>query len=78
VALLCYALYSVSPDVTARLGPFGFIETVPVVIYAIFRYLYLIHIRKAALDPTEALLMDTPLKVSALVWIASVLLILYR
>jgi 4-hydroxybenzoate polyprenyltransferase len=39
VAILCYALYAVSPEVTGRLGQEGFIYTVPVVIYTIFRYL---------------------------------------
>jgi 4-hydroxybenzoate polyprenyltransferase len=77
VAILCYALYTVSPDVTARLGPFGFIATVPFVVYGVFRYLYLVHIKREALDPTEALLADSPMLVAALLWGLVVLGTLY-
>ena len=78
VAILCYALYAVSPDVTQRFGQAGFIYTVPLVIYTLFRYLYLVHIRKGALDPTEALLSDTPMMLSVLAWIMMIVCLLYR
>lgn len=78
VAILCYALYAVSPEVTGRLGQAGFIYSVPFVIYGIFRYLYLVHIRKGALDPTEALLSDAPMLLSVIAWGLSILWILYR
>ena len=78
VAILCYALYAVSPDVTRRVGSSGFIYTVPLVIYGVFRYLYLVHIRKGALDPTDALLSDGPMLVSVIAWGLSILWILYR
>lgn len=78
VVILCYALYTVSPEVTHRLGTAAFIYTVPFVVYAMFRYLYLVHIRKEALDPSEALLSDRPMLLSTLAWTACVILILYR
>ncbi|MCM8812277.1 MAG: decaprenyl-phosphate phosphoribosyltransferase [Candidatus Omnitrophica bacterium] len=77
-AILCYALYCVSPEVTSRVGQFGFIYTVPFVVYGIFRYLYLMHIQKKALDPTDAVLSDPPLLLALLLWIGSVILTLYR
>ena len=78
IVILCYAVYSVSPDVVLRLGPFGFIATVPWVVYGIFRYLYLIHVRGETFDPTESFLSDGPLVFSALGWIACTFLLLYR
>ena len=78
VAILCYALYAVSPEVTHRVGPAGFIYTVPFVIYGIFRYLYVVHVREEALDPTEALLCDLPMALSLVAWILTVLFLLYR
>ena len=78
VSILCYALYSVSSEVTNRVGQFGFIATVPFVVYGVFRYLYLVHVRREALDPTEAILSDRSLMVSVVLWIACILLILYR
>ena len=78
VSILCYALYAVSPEVTGRLGQAGFIYTVPFVIYGIFRYLYLMHVRQEALDPTEALLSDMPILLAVVAWGLSVLWILYH
>jgi hypothetical protein len=78
VSLLCYALYAVSPEVTGRLGEAGFIYTIPFVIYGMFRYLYLMHVRHEALDPTEALLSDVPILLAVIAWGLSVLWILYR
>ena len=76
--VLCYALYVISPEVTSRLGPFGFLLTVPLVIYGVFRYLYLMHIRQEAIDPTEAFWLDRPLASSVLLWSLVVLAMLYR
>jgi 4-hydroxybenzoate polyprenyltransferase len=77
-ALLCYALYAVSGEVTERLGQFGFVYTVPFVVYGIFRYLYLVHVKHGALDPTEALFSDLPLLLSVIAWVTSIILTLYR
>ncbi|NTW03080.1 MAG: decaprenyl-phosphate phosphoribosyltransferase [Oscillochloris sp.] len=50
--------------------------TIPFVIYAIFRYLYLIYIRGEGGSPDELLLKDKPLAGSVLLWGLSVLLVL--
>ncbi len=51
--------------------------TIPFVLYGIFRYLYLIHIKNEGGSPEEALLGDRPLLLSVLLWGAAVMLILY-
>ena len=78
VTIVCYALYTVSPEVVARAGKFGFVSTVPFVVYGTFRYLYLVHVRRQALDPTEALFTDQPMQLSLGLWVVAVLCLLYR
>jgi 4-hydroxybenzoate polyprenyltransferase len=51
--------------------------TIPFVLYGIFRYLYLIHIKNEGGSPEEALLGDRPLLLSVVLWGAAVMLILY-
>ncbi len=51
--------------------------TIPFVIYGIFRYLYVIHVQGNGGAPDEVLLEDRPLQISLVLFIASVLAILY-
>jgi 4-hydroxybenzoate polyprenyltransferase len=50
--------------------------TVPIVIYAIFRYLYLIHRHGAGGSPEELVLKDIPLAASIVTWGVTVLVLL--
>ncbi|MBN2016324.1 decaprenyl-phosphate phosphoribosyltransferase [Candidatus Dojkabacteria bacterium] len=45
-----------------------FIFTIPLVIYGIFRYLYLVHEKDKGESPTETLLKDWPLLLTVVVW----------
>jgi 4-hydroxybenzoate polyprenyltransferase len=51
--------------------------TIPFVLYAIFRYLYLVHVRGETAPPDEVALKDRPLQIDVAVWGLSVILILY-
>jgi 4-hydroxybenzoate polyprenyltransferase len=51
--------------------------TIPFVIYGIFRYLYVIHVQGNGGAPDEVLLEDRPLQISIVLFITSVLIILY-
>ena len=51
--------------------------TIPFVIYGLFRYLYLIHMRQCTLAPDEVLLSDRPMQVDLLLWGLSWVIILY-
>ncbi|NNJ10492.1 decaprenyl-phosphate phosphoribosyltransferase [Chloroflexales bacterium ZM16-3] len=70
-------------SVTAFLAPAApqepypmLMATIPFVIYAIFRYLYLIYIRGEGGSPDELLLKDMPLASSVVLWGISVLTVL--
>lgn len=51
--------------------------TIPVVVYAIFRYLYLIYLRRLGGTPELMLVRDRPLLVSIVLWGLSSVLVLY-
>jgi 4-hydroxybenzoate polyprenyltransferase len=51
--------------------------TIPIVIYFLFRYLYLIHVRQLGGAPDELIFKDKPLFFSAAFWALAVVVILY-
>ncbi len=66
--VLAYTLYTVAPDTVAKVGSEGLMATVPVVLYGLFRYLYLLHRHELGGSPTRALLTDRPLLACVAVW----------
>ena len=67
--VLAYTLYTVAPDTVAKVGSEGLMATVPVVLYGLFRYLYLLHRREVGDSPTRVLVTDGPLLVTVVVWL---------
>jgi 4-hydroxybenzoate polyprenyltransferase len=51
--------------------------TIPFVIYGIFRYMYLIHMRGEGGAPEEVLLQDRPIQITLILWLIMVILALY-
>lgn len=51
--------------------------TVPVVIYAVMRYLYIIYEKKEGESPERVLLTDKPLLVTVIIWLAMIIGIIY-
>ena len=51
--------------------------TIPFVVYAIFRYLYLIEVEHSGGAPEEILLSDRPFQLSMLLWALAVLAVFY-
>jgi len=68
--VVSYAVYSVSSP-TAASHP-GMVFTLPFVLYGIFRYLYLIHMRRMGGSPEAILLQDRPLQIALVLWLACV------
>jgi 4-hydroxybenzoate polyprenyltransferase len=67
---MSYALYAIEPT-TQDAFP-GLIYTIPLVLWGIFRYLYLVYRKKEGGDPTELLLADRHLMFIVVIWIAIV------
>jgi 4-hydroxybenzoate polyprenyltransferase len=66
--VLAYALYTVASDTVAKVGSEGLMATVPIVLYGLFRYLYLLHRHELGGSPTRALITDRPLLICVVVW----------
>lgn len=69
--VVSYALYTVAPDTVAKIGSEGLLVTVPLVLYGLFRYLYLLHRHELGGNPTRALLIDRPLLICVFLWLLS-------
>jgi 4-hydroxybenzoate polyprenyltransferase len=75
--LVAYCFYAISPDTAAKLGTTRLAATIPFVLYGIFRYLYLVHLKQEGGSPSDLLLSDRPLLLCAGLWSLSVMLLLY-
>ncbi|MBN2288234.1 MAG: decaprenyl-phosphate phosphoribosyltransferase [Candidatus Glassbacteria bacterium] len=75
--LLCYILYTLSPETVRYVGGYSLLYSVPFVMYGIFRYLYLIHRHSGGGDPTQLVLTDRSLLISVACWFACALAVLY-
>jgi len=64
-----YTLYTLAPETVAKVGSEGLMATVPVVLYGLFRYLYLLHRHELGGSPTRVLLIDRPLLACVVVWL---------
>ena len=69
LVIMSYSLFTVSEYAQARFHSSFLIYTVPFVIYAVFRYLHLMHRGAQVEDPSLLFLKDRPLLASALLWI---------
>jgi len=76
--VICYALYTMSVDTINKFGTRNLIFTVPFVLYAVFRYLYLIHKKGEGGNPENVLVSDKPLLTSIFLWALTAGVILYR
>lgn len=73
--VIAYSLYTFTAENLPK--NHAMMLTIPFVLYGIFRYLYLIHIKNEGGSPEEALLGDRPLLLSVVLWGAAVVVILY-
>jgi len=75
--LVAYSVYSTSAETAERLKTTRLGLTIPFVLYGIFRYLYLVHQKRAGGSPADLLLTDRPLLACVGLWALCVALILY-
>lgn len=73
--IMTYSLYTfVAPNLPSN---HAMMFTIPFVVYGLFRYLYLIHVRGYGGAPEEAVLRDRPLQATVVGWGLLVLFIFY-
>jgi 4-hydroxybenzoate polyprenyltransferase len=89
LAIITYSLFAfqmspreISPTISTVLpsilkDPKWMMLTIPIVIYGVARYLYVIYEREDAESPERILLRDKPLLFSVLLWGAAIMIIIY-
>jgi len=74
-ATVSYSFYTFSaPNLPANNA---MMLTIPFVLYGLFRYLYLIHVRNEGGAPEELILRDKPLLAGVTLWAVAVVVVLY-
>ena len=76
-AVVSYALYAVAPETVQKFHSDHLVYTLPLVLFGIFRYLYLTYQRKELRNPTEAILRDAPFLLNMALWALAVMAIVY-
>ena len=76
-SVIAYCLYTIAPETIAKFGTHNLMLTVPFVLYGVYRYLYLVYRKEMGGAPEQALLGDFPLLVDVLLWMASVVAVIY-
>jgi len=77
MTVMSYALYTIDPRVIARVGTDGLVLTVPLVLFGVFRYLYLVHIEQKGGSPTEVVLTDRGVQAVVALYSGMVLAFIY-
>jgi 4-hydroxybenzoate polyprenyltransferase len=75
--ILAYALYTLAPETRVKFYGCHLEFTILFVIYGVFRYLYLVYQKHEGGAPEKVLLSDKSLWVNLLLYLASVLILIY-
>ena len=76
-AMITYILYTIESGAMEKYGANLGLLTIPIVIYGLFRYLYLIHVEETDKAPDEVLLIDRPMQLTVIAAALTVFAILY-
>ena len=74
--LISYTFYSFEAE-TALAAPSQMMLTVPLIVFVVFRYLYLIHVEERGGAPDDLLFADRPLLAAVILWVLSVVTVIY-
>jgi len=77
LTIVTYSLYVAAPQTAERLTTGWLIYTVPLVVFGLFRYLYVVHERVNGDDIVDILVHDLPILLDILLWGAATIVILY-
>lgn len=75
--IVCYALYTLSPETVAKFGTTQLGFTIPFVIFGLFRYLDLVYRHEQGGRPEQILLTDIPLLVNLVLYGLTVGVVLF-
>ncbi|MHC4132443.1 MAG: decaprenyl-phosphate phosphoribosyltransferase [Planctomycetota bacterium] len=76
IAIISYLLYGLSDSTIERFGSNYFIYTLPIVVYAVFRFA-MISMKGTYSDPTDLILHDRPFQITSLIWLVTAVAIIF-
>lgn len=77
VIIVSYFMYTMSPEVQARLGTYRLYYTCVFVMAGLMRYLQIIYVSSDSGSPTRILYKDRFIQITLILWVASFVTILY-
>ena len=76
IAVIAFLLYGLSERTVAQFGTNYFIYTLPLVVYAVFRFVML-SMNGSYADPTDLILHDRPFQLVTTIWVIAAFVIVY-
>ena len=79
IAIVSFMLYTIDDRTIAQFGEFGahgLLYTLPIVVYAIFRFAVLVEHGEVD-GPTDVVIRDRPFQIAILLWVIAAMLIVY-
>ena len=76
MTLTCYILYTRSPETVQKFGTNALVYSSLIVMFALFRYLFLIHIKQLG-SPTEILYRDRQIVLAIVTWLIYIVAMIY-
>ncbi|HEX3074147.1 MAG TPA: decaprenyl-phosphate phosphoribosyltransferase [Ignavibacteriales bacterium] len=75
--IICYALYTVSERTIREFNTEAMIYTTVFVVFGIFRFMYLVYKKSKGENATEIMLTDAPMIINILLYILTIIIIVY-
>jgi len=76
MTLTCYILYTIAPETIARFGTNALVYSSLIVMFGLFRYLFLIHVKKMG-SPVEVVYSDRQIVLAVVAWLLYVIVVVY-
>ncbi len=75
--LIAYSLYTISARTVEHLATTHLVYTIPLVVYGVLRYLYLVYTKDISEGMEKTLLRDKPILLCGLLWMIFVIVMIY-
>ncbi len=76
MTLTCYILYTIAPETIVRFGTNALVYSSLIVMFGLFRYLFLIHVKKMG-SPVEVVYSDRQIVLAVVAWLLYVIVVVY-
>lgn len=76
--IICYALYSVSERTVQYVKSEVLVFTTIFVVFGIFRFMYLVYMKSKGENATEVMMTDIPMILNIILYVATVIFVLYK